>query len=238
MSTQDETDQLVHTLKNSRKKRAIGWLILAVVIALLTAALAFFGYQVNHADKQIESLGKSDRASTNRLGALEIALNKQRQQFNRCKDVPASTPGCQNPIAPPAGAIPGPEGTRGLQGVQGFQGLRGPVGPRGPKGDKGDPGLNGGQGATGSPGADSNAPGPKGDQGSPGADSNVPGPQGQQGVQGAQGDQGPQGQPGRDAPVIVSAQFGNDPGACVLIFTFDNGNQVAAPAPAVFCSAP
>ena len=251
MTTEQEIDTQVHNLRSERRRSALWWLVLAMVIACLTAGLTWAALRIN-------DLQGTDSANTDRLGSLETALNKQRQQFNRCKDVPASTPGCEAPVAPPASAIPGPSGTPGGPGSPGVNGLQGPPGPRGPagangrNGEHGAPGATGANGAPGANGTDG-GPGPKGNDGSngsPGADGSNgtngadgsagpkgdPGPVGPQGDPGANGTNGTNGTNGVDAPAIVSIIFGNDPAACVLIVNFSNGTSTSAPAPAIFCT--
>lgn len=63
------------------------------------------------------------------LGEL---AERQRQQFINCKDVPASTPGCDEPVVSERDVEKAKDGSNGLPGLPGAEGPRGPRGLTGP----------------------------------------------------------------------------------------------------------
>ena len=158
--------------------------ILTVLSLLGLVWLGAWSWQVN--DAQDAGI----RARAQRLAAVELggknlstALDKQRAQFEACKDAKPGTPGCYSPVAPPAKEV-APQIVTGPIGPQGYQGLQGPKGDIGLTGINGLPGTAGtnGTGTNGTDGASGvdGAPGPAGAKGEPG-------PAGASGAPGAAG---------------------------------------------------
>lgn len=157
------------------------------------------------------------------IDALVVGVSQQRDQFNACKDKPASSKGCTTPIAAEPSVIvqqgsrglpgiPGATGAAGAQGSAGPQGPQGPQGPPGPIGKTGPPPgcallTSGCMGATGpvGPQGPTGKQGPAGEDGKDGEDGapgkngadGATGATGPQGAQGPQGEMGPQGNAGR-----------------------------------------
>lgn len=176
---------------NTTVKRASKGYILIIACLIVLLALSLFGAfrSITLVDKLQESRA-SDRAKAEEL-------EKQIDQFEKCKDTEPNTEGCEEPVAtnnpPPAPPEQGPPGEMG------------PVGPGGSPGPPGRPGSTGPRGPTGAEGEDGETiPGPPGEPGSdatgapgrPGSDSTVPGPQGATGEKGATGDKGEKGEKG------------------------------------------
>jgi len=159
---------------------------------------------------------RATEVQTARLAVIELSgknlagkLDEQRAQFEACKDAKPGTPGCDNPVTPPAKEV-APQIVTGPIGPQGFQGLQGLQGP------KGDTGLTGINGLAGTDGAGTNGTnGADGTTGPAGAD----GTSGTNGTDGATGPAGVQGDPG---PAGVDGTNGTDgaPGQSAYPFTF------------------
>ena len=177
-------------------------------------------------------------------------LQAQKDQFNRCKNKPASTPGCASAIAPeiqtlpkPADPvlIPGPVGRTGAQGIQGLPGPQGPQGIQGLPGPVGPTGAMGVRGAGGEVGATGPA-GANGTDGSDGQDGQNPpclseesqcqgknglnGTDGKNGQDGSNGTDGKDGSPGENGPNVIKTEFVDvDPDLvvvqCVFRTTYD-----------------
>lgn len=177
----NETELAIKRINRQRKRQGYFLIFLAIIMAGLVAA-GIYLYSDNTAIRAVSK----DRDE--RIGSLEKALDAQRQQFLDCKDQPPTAQGCAKPVAPPSGAIPGPQGPQGIQGLQGIAGLQGATGARGPRGFRGFTGASGADGES--------VVGPAGTDGQDGAT----GPAGPQGPQGEQGQQGPMGPAGPNCP--------------------------------------
>lgn len=204
-------------------------LIIACLIVLL--ALSLFG-----AFRSIALVGQLDESRASER-ARSRELQKQIDQFEKCKDAEPGTKGCEEPVAdqkpPPVDPKEGPPGEMG------------PPGPAGSPGPPGRPGKDstvpGPRGPVGPEGDDSEVPGPSGDPGAdgapgrPGADSSVPGPQGATGEKGATGDKGEKGEPGPAGPAGKDGKDGapgkdGEPGA--------DGKDATFTVEALDCDAP
>lgn len=202
---------MVNTLKRT-------WFGLAAVILIALAVISFWnGVKVdtvrscltqpveNCEDTEIRDVIKADQAQKENL---KDAVTVMREQFERCTAPGAKRdPYCDEPAAPPAGAIgpPGPPGDRGESG---------PVGPPGPPGE---PGKNGSDGATGAPGLQG-LPGVAGVQGLPGPE----GPAGKDGKDGVDGAPGPGGPPGADGTIVAGWACEPTETGVRLVITFAN----------------
>lgn len=190
-SIDDETEYRLRRLANERRRHGLFLLVLAFIMACMVVAGMYLFQRLDTTDNL-------SRARDDRIGKLEVALDAQRQQFEDCKDRSSKAPGCEEPVAPDSGTIPGPEGPQGIQGlpglpgqqgIQGLRGIQGPQGENGPRGRQGIQGIAGANGIDGQDGVDGTdgqdgAPGPKGDKGDPG-------PKGDKGDRGEPGPQGP-----------------------------------------------
>lgn len=238
--TEHEVEEHIAHIDQDRRRRAWGVIALGVILGVVTGVAAFALYSADTAHDDVKEIKADGVSRENRVDSLESALNAQRAQFEACKDQKATEPGCSEPVAPPAGDI----GPQGLQGLQGLPGPAGKNGSNGANGSNGQDGSNGAAGANGNIGTSgtNGEPGKDGEPGSPGADGKAgtdgtPGAQGPAGPAGPEGPTGPAGADGTNAPKIVNIFFGDDPSACVLVFVFDNGEQIPVDAPAVFCTA-
>lgn len=186
-----EQDPFLRRYEGVKRRQGVFMIILGIILGLLVLG----GFYL------FDQLGKTQSLSESRdekIGKLEAALDAQRAQFERCKDLPPTATGCLKPIAPASTSIPGPEGPAGVQGIQGIpgpQGLQGPRGLQGVMGKKGDTGATGATGAKGETGA-TGATGPVGPEG----------PKGEKGDTGPEGPVGPTGPAGPTCPAGYTGQ--------------------------------
>jgi hypothetical protein len=192
----------------------------------------------------VAMLGATAYQQSAAITRLSGALSGQRDQFNACKNKPATARGCTEPVAAEPSVIVkqggrGPVGLTGDAGPAGPQGPTGPAGPQGPPGATGKPGpppgcallstacvgVAGPQGPKG----DSGPAGPQGDQGATGP-AGPAGPAGPEGQQGSQGELGPQGQQGVGTS---SSQCVDDdtPDGSHWLITYSNGAQETSKGP-------
>ena len=206
MDSNDEVELAIKRLENEKKRHGIFLLILALLLALLTATGFWMISQWNETDDDLEQTRNLSEQRDIRISSLEVALEAQREQFNRCKDESSSEPGCSHPVAPAPSLIEGPQGEQGLPGPEGPpgpQGLRGATGPQGPRGPLGPVGATGKQGIAGLNGA-TGPTGPTGAKGEKG-DKGDKGEKGDKGDKGDPGPPGPQGELGSPGPAGESA---------------------------------
>lgn len=204
--SQTETEAFETRYRNEQRRRGA----YLIVMALVLAGLVLGGFYLKGELKDSETAAQVREAKRDaKIAILEANLKAQRKQFENCKDVPSNTKGCDEPVSPPVGSIPGPQGIQGLQGIPGPQG---PVGPQGVQGKQGVKGTTGDTGKTGDPGA----VGATGSTGEPGP----PGPQGEPGPAGPQGDKGDTGATGPPGPTCPDGYTGQD----IVVLT-DNGPQ-------------
>jgi hypothetical protein len=224
------SEQEVPPTRGDVRTKSLGrWLtgsgILTACLLIVVAVLGATAYQQSAA-----------------ITRLSGALTGQRDQFNACKDKPASTRGCTEPVAAEPSMIVkqggrGPVGLTGDAGPVGPQGPAGPAGPQGPPGATGKPGpppgcallstagvgVAGPQGPQGPQGPAGPA-GPQGVQGKDGATgpAGPAGPEGQQGLQGELGAQGARG-------VGISSSRCQEDGTWLI--TYSDGTQETSPGP-------
>ena len=180
--------------------------------------------------QKLSSTAETSANRDKRIDSLELILEAQREQFERCKNLPSTKAnGCADPVAPPSNMIEGPIGLQGITGTTGPQGPQGVQGPQGPQG-VGRRGFVGPVGRSGLSGLNGRA-GPAGPMGEPGV-AGPGGPKGEPGPMGQQGETGPAGPVGPTGPacpdgytgMVLMVETGNDPGstdtrqihACVL----------------------
>lgn len=181
--SQNETEVAVRRYERENRSRGLYMVLIAFVLGGLVAGGFYLKEEL---DQQEIAATKREEARDAKIAVLEAALDAQRTQFENCKDISSDTQGCDQPVSPPVGAIPGPQGLQGIQGIpgpegpigpQGIQGIQGPRGPPGEKGDLGDTGAVGQTGSIGEPGpaGAQGEPGPAGPKGEPG-EAGPPGP--------------------------------------------------------------
>lgn len=196
----------IAVVESARKRRGVGYIGIALVLAVLTGSVGIAVNEADTANDEVTAVRDEATERDVRIKNLEKALNAQRAQFEACKNKSANSPGCTTPVAPAATDI-GPQGVQGLQGIPGPRGPQGPQGPQGLQGlqgVQGVPGLDGDDGTNGSKGRPgiAGSDGTDGVNGQPGAT----GSKGDTGVQGPEGPRGPEGQIGPQGPPGTDAE--------------------------------
>lgn len=201
----------------------------SVLVALSLLGIVLLGAWIYGSNSAQDAALSSSASRVSQLerasGKLAAELALQRAQFERCKNLPVTAPGCSTPVSrPPAQVAAQPargiastavtaEGTLSVLytdgSVQVVGNVRGPQGAGGPTGAPGPrstvPGPSGPTGRPGIPGV----PGAEGDAGANGTDG-VPGPAGKDGTNGTDGSPGPRGEPGPAGRGISSLSIDTD----------------------------